>query len=166
MTHSAEETATILISLYEESYAGENASPFRINWPELRSLAGIARLSDEFLWDLDLELKEFGYFLCPLDNFVLVALESDFSHIRAVPPRIIEQYLPDDEDDFDLLGFDDDDDDDDDDEFVDDQELATLFEETFPDVEPAPPEPKTAPTGKRGGGKKGKGSGKTADMAE
>ena len=96
---TAEETASILISLYDESFAGDNFSPFRINWPELRSLAGIARLTDEYLWELDQELKESGYFLFPLDNYVLVALESDFSHIRAVPPRIVEQYLPGDEDD-------------------------------------------------------------------
>ena len=110
MARTAEETASILIGLYDESFAGDSFRPFRINWPELRSLAGIARLTDEYLWEVDLELKESGYFLLPLDNFVLVALESDFSYIRAIPPRIVEQYLPDDDEDLDLPGFDEDDD--------------------------------------------------------
>ncbi len=160
---TAEETASILISLYDESFAGDNFSPFRINWPELRSLAGIARLTDEYLWELDQELKESGYFLFPLDNYVLVALESDFSHIRAVPPRIVEQYLPgdeDDDDDFELLGLDDEDD------FSEAEALETLFGDDLPDVSPEPLEPKAATTGKGKGGKKGKSSAKTVVMSE
>lgn len=66
-------------------------------------------MSDDYLWGVDECLKEEGYFLFPLDTFLVVAMESDLSPVRAVPPRIIEKCLPGeddefDEDDLELLG--------------------------------------------------------------
>jgi hypothetical protein len=151
MARSAEETASILIGLYEESFAGDSFKPFRIGWPELRSLAGIARLTDEYLWEIDLELKESGYFLFPLDTFVLVAVESDLSYIRAIPPRIVEQYLPGDEDDFEIPGFDDEDD-------LDDSEfLDSLLAEDSATEAPATLGAKTATTAQKRAGRRDKG---------
>ena len=111
MERTAEETASILISIYDESFANESYNHFRIGWPELRSIAGVARLTDEYLWEINQTLNESSYFLIPFDNFLLVALESDVSHVRAVPPRIVEDYLPGDEDDDDFELDEDDDDD-------------------------------------------------------
>jgi hypothetical protein len=59
------------------------------------------------------ELNESGYHLVPMDNFLLVADESDFGEVRSIPPRIVEGYLPGDEndDDDDSIDFGDDEDD-------------------------------------------------------
>ncbi len=98
----AQKTAKTLIDIYDEYFAKVSCRRFRINWPELRSIAGIPKLTDEYLHEIQLALRKSGYTLIPLDNFLVVALESCFSTVRAVPPRIVERYLPDAEvDDFD-----------------------------------------------------------------
>jgi hypothetical protein len=160
MARTAEETASILIGLYDESFAGDSFKPFRISWPELRSLAGVAKLADEYLWEIDLELKESGYFLFPLDNFVLMAQESDLSYVRAVPPRIVEQYLPDDDDDLDLLGLDDEDD------LEGSEVLETLFGENSPLGTAAHPNAKAGTGVKSGGHQRSKGSEKPEEISE
>jgi len=91
----ARKTASTLIDIYDENFAKVSCKRFRINWPELRSIAGIPKLTDEYLHEIQLALRKSGYTLIPLDNFLVVALESCFSTVRAVPPRIVEQYLPD-----------------------------------------------------------------------
>lgn len=120
MARTAQETANTLISIYDESFANDSYNQFRIDWPELRSIAGVSKLTEEYLGEINQTLNEGSYVLIPLDNFLVVALEQDFSHVRSVTPRIVEQYLPGDDDD-DELEFDDDDDDDDDDELMDDE---------------------------------------------
>lgn len=165
MVRTAEETAEILVTLYDGSFAGGNMEPFRIGWPELRSLAGVARLTGEYLWEIDQMLNESGYFLFPLDTFLLVTQERDLSHIRAVPPRIIEEYLPDDSDDefddeeLELLGFDDDSD-----EYPGPEIIETLFTSSPPAGESAPREAKPAPGGRKG--RKAKGTATTGQMSE
>lgn len=125
MARTAAETANTLISIYDENFANDSYNQFRINWPELRSIAGVAKLTDEYLHDINQALNEGSYVLIPLDNFLVVALEQDFSHVRPVSPRIVEQYLPGDNDD-DELEFDDDDDDD----LDDSDEFETMDDET------------------------------------
>ncbi len=159
MERTVEETASILISLYDESFAGDSFKPFRMGWPELRSLAGVPKLTDELLWEIDLELKESGYFLFPLDNFVLVAQESDLSYIRPVPPRIVEQYLPDDDDD-EFLDLDDDDD------LEEEESLESLLSSGSPQESPTHPGAKTGTTAKNGDHHRGKGLEKPEEMSE
>ncbi len=108
MARSADETARVLIEIYTDSY-----SYFKINWPDLRSLAGVKKLTKENLQEINGELNESGYHLVPMDNFLLVADESDFGAVRSIPPRIVEGYLPGDEndDDDDTIDFGDDEDD-------------------------------------------------------
>jgi|GEM_PF-2198552 len=161
MARIAEEVASILISMYGESFAGDSFGAFRIGWPELRSLAGVSRLDDEYLWEIDQELKESAYFLFPLDNFLLVVAESDLSYIRAVPPRVIEENLPGDDDDFDLPLFDDEDD-----ELADREALESILSAHLSDKEPAPPETKAAPAAKSKKARKSKVSGKSGEMSE
>jgi Zn finger protein HypA/HybF involved in hydrogenase expression len=98
----AQKTAKTLIKIYDEYFGKVSCRRFRINWPELRSIAGIPKLTDEYLNEIQLALGKSGYILISLDNFLVVALESSFSTVRAVPPRIVERYLPDPEvDDYD-----------------------------------------------------------------
>lgn len=102
MARAAAKIANILILLYEESFGGEEAEMFRIGWPELRNLAGIAKLTDDYLVDLNSTLSQAGYALMPFDEFLVLASESDFRHTRKVSPRILEQNLPDWESEIDI----------------------------------------------------------------
>lgn len=109
MARTAAETATILSDLYNENFAQDSYEPFRITWPQLRSLGAVPRLTDAYLKDLNTTLSESGHSLIPLDEFLLVVKEQDLAHYRMVPDRVLEQYLPDE-----TVEIEDDDSDDDD----------------------------------------------------
>ncbi|MDD2899550.1 MAG: hypothetical protein PHI31_12660 [Desulfuromonadaceae bacterium] len=96
MPRSAAETARILSDLYDENFATDSYEPFRITWPQLRSLGAVPRLDDAYLKDLNTTLSESGHSLLPFDEFFLVVKERDLAHYRMVPDRFLEQYLPDD----------------------------------------------------------------------
>ena len=49
MARTAVETANVLSLMYDESFGGEDMEMFRIGWAELRSLAGVPKLTDEYL---------------------------------------------------------------------------------------------------------------------
>ena len=98
MARTAEETASILNELYDENFKNDYAEPFRITWPQLRSLAAVTRLVDTYLKDINTSLSECGQYLIGFDEFFLVARERDLEHFRMVPDRLLEQYLPDGED--------------------------------------------------------------------
>lgn len=99
MARTAQETASTLIKIYNKSFANVSYKRFRIGWSELCSIAGIPNITDEYMHEIQLTLRKSGHTLIQLDNFLVVALESYFSPVRAVPPRIVEQYLPGVEDD-------------------------------------------------------------------
>lgn len=94
MARTAAETATILSDLYDEDFANDSYEPFRITWPQLRSLAAVPRLDDTYQKVLNTTLSESGHSLIPFDNFFLVVKEHDLAHYRMVPDRLLEQYLP------------------------------------------------------------------------
>jgi len=97
MARSAAETANILSNLFDENFNHDDAEPFRITWPQLRSLSGVSRLSDSYIKDINTALSESrGDILLPLNNFLLVTRERDLEHFRSVPDKLLEQYLPDD----------------------------------------------------------------------
>ncbi|MDD2899558.1 MAG: hypothetical protein PHI31_12700 [Desulfuromonadaceae bacterium] len=107
MARTSAETATILSELYNETFARDSYEKFRITWSQLRLLSGTPKLTDNYLLAVNQVLGESGYTLVPLDDFLIMAQHTDFSDLRAVPDRIIERYLPDEDDDLEL---DDDDD--------------------------------------------------------
>lgn len=129
MARTAAETSNTLIEIYEESFANDNFNYFRIDWPELRAIAGVAKLTHEYLHEVNQALNETSYTLIPLDNFLVVAMESDFSLVRSVPPRIVEQYLPGEDDDYEYEDIELDDDEDIDLENTDKFENSTENEE-------------------------------------
>lgn len=108
MARTATQTANILSGLYDETFSSDSYEPFRISWSNLRGIAGVTKLTPGYLRRISQALNETGYTLIPMDNFLLVTQESDLSHFRLVPPRIVEQYLYEEEDD---LEFDEDEDD-------------------------------------------------------
>jgi hypothetical protein len=95
MARSAEETADILSKLFNQSFGQDYAEPYRITWPQLRSLAAIPRLNDSFLKGINEALSEFGQTLIILNNFLIIAREYDLDHYRILPDRILEEYLQD-----------------------------------------------------------------------
>jgi hypothetical protein len=122
MARTASKTASILSDLYDETFAHDSCEPFRISWSDLRGIAGVAKLYPGYLRNINRELNESGYTLVQFDNFLLVTQESSLSHIRLVPPRIVEQYLFEELDDIEL-------DDDEDDPEIEDPEDCEIDDE-------------------------------------
>jgi hypothetical protein len=102
MARTAVETANTLSLMYDESFDGDEMEMFRIGWTELRSLAGVPKLTDEYLADINICLAETDYTLVPFNDFLVVAMQGDFNRVRKVPPRILEQNLPDEEEELEI----------------------------------------------------------------
>jgi len=102
MARTAQETAQVLSDIYDESFANDSFEQFQIGWPELRSIAGVPKLTSSYLNQLNKHLRDLEILLVECDSFLLVARQQDLSHARTVPARLVEQYLPDFEDDDDF----------------------------------------------------------------
>jgi len=109
MARTATKTASILSKLYEEGFSSDSYEPFSITWADLRGIAGVARLNGRYLNEIDQALNDTGHTLIKFDNFLVVVRENDMKHFRLVPPRVVEEFLYDEEEDDD---FDDEDEDD------------------------------------------------------
>jgi len=94
MARTAAATARILSDLYDETFRSETFEPYRITWPQLRSLAGVSRLEKSFLKEVSDALNEDDHCLIPFDDFLFFAAGGDLSHYRMVPDRLLEQHLP------------------------------------------------------------------------
>jgi hypothetical protein len=95
MARTAVETASILSDLFDETFYQDYSEPFRITWPQLRSLSGVPRLNDNYLRDVNAVLSGGEKFLIPLNNSLAIARELNLEHFRMVPDRTLEEYLPD-----------------------------------------------------------------------
>ena len=102
MARTAQETAKVLSDIYDESFANDSFEQFQIGWPELRSIAGVPKLTSSYLNQVNSHLCDQEMLLIVCDSFLLVARQQDLSHARTVPARLVEQYLPDSENDDDL----------------------------------------------------------------
>ena len=102
MARTAQETAHVLSDIYDESFGNDSYEQFQIGWPELRSTAGVPKLTPSFLNQVGRHLRDMEMLLVVCDSFLLVARQQDLSHARSVPARLVEQHLPDFEDDEDL----------------------------------------------------------------
>lgn len=94
MARTAAETAKVLATIYDENFSDDLFEQFQIGWLELRSIAGVPKLTDQYLRTVGTELRESGHLLVACDSFILVAREEDLSHARKVPARLVESYLP------------------------------------------------------------------------
>ena len=99
MARTARQTANILTELYDESFANDAIEQFRIRWADLRGIAGVEKLGTGYVRAINHALNRSGYLLITLDNYLVVTQESDLDQIRLVPPRIVEQYRYEEEDD-------------------------------------------------------------------
>jgi hypothetical protein len=99
MARTAQETASILRELYDEEFSGDECEPYKICWDQLRSIAGVERLTDSIIANIGKAMLDSGYALVPFDNFLLVCMESKFNRTRKVPARLVEScvYVADEE---------------------------------------------------------------------
>lgn len=122
MARSATETARILMELYDERFGGTECMPYRMSWAELRDIAGVKRLTSDFLQEVNDTLHEDEYLLAIGSSSLVVALERDCLADRTISQRLVEQHRyvtceePED------INVDDDDVDDDDDPLIEDEE--------------------------------------------
>jgi hypothetical protein len=65
-------------------------------------LAGVPKLTDEYLARMNRCLADTNYTLIPFNDFLVLAMQSDFNGTRQAPARLLEQNLPDDEDEFEV----------------------------------------------------------------
>ena len=93
MARSVSETARILADLYDESFGGDESERYRIGWSELRGIAGVRRLDEDFLRGINDALLENGYLLVTCDNFLVLACEQNFTGTRRLTQRLVERFL-------------------------------------------------------------------------
>ena len=93
MARTAAETASILSILYEERFNQETSQPFQITWPQLRHLADIPHLTDNYLKAVNKELSDTDYYLIPCDHFLAVIMDMDMASFRVLPDRLLEKCL-------------------------------------------------------------------------
>ena len=124
MARTAQETANILMDLYNDEFGGDYIEPFRLTWEQLRGIAGKDRITGEYLAELGETLLDEDFALLTFNNIFIVAKEQDFSATRALPARLAERNLFVEED-----GDNDDIEIDDDDELEDEVEEEVLPEE-------------------------------------
>lgn len=92
MARSATETARILTELYDERFGGAECMPYRMSWAELRDIAGVKRLTSDFLQEINETLHEDEYLLAVGSNSLVVALERDCLADRTISQRLVEQH--------------------------------------------------------------------------
>lgn len=96
MVLTATKTAGILSNLYLEQFGREFSEPFRITWPQLRTLTGATRgLSETYLQEIDEALleNENEYRLIPFNSYLVVMLDNELASFRKLPDRLLERCL-------------------------------------------------------------------------
>jgi len=93
MARMAISTAKALIDMYQEDFRTEGMELFRITWPQLRTVAGVAKLDQEYLTELVEALRADKYALIQFEDYFVVASEFDFMHDRMVPDSVVENYI-------------------------------------------------------------------------
>lgn len=93
MTRKAEKTATILMDIYKKEFSGDFKAPFSLTWQQLKEIAGIDRLNDSYLAEINERLLKSDHALLTFNNKFLVAKEEDFNEIRPITARFMERHL-------------------------------------------------------------------------
>lgn len=97
MARTAEETAKILIEIYDTEFSNAEDGQYRVLWQEMRVLSGVCKLTDRKLQDINRHLLRQDYVLVPCDDFIAVYSQTDVSCCRSINSRVLERYLPDDD---------------------------------------------------------------------
>lgn len=97
MKRTAEEVANILTSIYDEKFGNDQFEQYRLTWSDLRALAGVSKMEGGFIGDINEALEESNHALVPFDTFLVVLAEEDFNVARELSGRVLERFLPDEE---------------------------------------------------------------------
>lgn len=93
MARTTAETASILKEIYDEEFNSEESEPYRLDWDQLRGIAGVERLTEDIIANVGKQMLDSGYVLVPFDNFLMVGMESNYRRTRKLPARLSESYL-------------------------------------------------------------------------
>ena len=97
MKRTAQEIANILADIYDERFGNDECEQYRLTWADLRLLAGGRKLKTEFIAEINETLEESNQVLVPFDTFLALLSETDSSCLRKLNGRLLERYLPDEE---------------------------------------------------------------------
>ena len=93
MKRSAGETARSLITMYHEFTDGDRYAVCRLKWPDLRSIAGVPKLTGNYLHDLIHSLNSFDFTLIQFGNCVIIEKELPRYWVREfVTPEVVRKY--------------------------------------------------------------------------
>lgn len=104
MTRTAREVAKKLQEIYLKDFGDDENQKYQLSWVDLRGIAGVGKLEEDFVTEISEKMAENNFALLQLDEFLLVGTQLDFAFERKLPARLLERYLPgedetDDEDD-------------------------------------------------------------------
>ena len=57
-------------------------------------MAGVNKVSGEYIHNINEALAEYDYALVPFNDFIVFTSEADCRHHRKLPGRLLEKYLP------------------------------------------------------------------------
>lgn len=105
MSRTAREVAKKLKEIYYKDFGDDDSQKYQLSWADLRGISGVGKLEEDFVAEISEKMSETSFALLPLADFLLVGTELDFAFERKLPARLLERYLPgeedtDDEDDF------------------------------------------------------------------
>ncbi len=100
MARTAQQVAKTLQEIYIQSFGEADHEKYLLNWADLRGIAGVEKLTEDFVTEISEKMSEAEFTLFPLNDSLLVGTEFDFISERKLPARLLERYLPgeDDED--------------------------------------------------------------------
>ena len=115
MERNVYELADTLKGLYQETFRGRDCESYRMSWVDLRMLAGVKKVTNTLIAEINEVLTDEDYALTPFNDFFIFSNKDDWDCVRKLPGRFLENCLPDapgDDAEDDAVEVSDDDDDD------------------------------------------------------
>lgn len=94
MTRTAREVAKKLREIYSKDFGDDESQKYQLSWADLRGIAGVGKLEEAFIAEISEKMAEKNFALLQLDEFLLVGTQLDFAFERKLPARLLERYLP------------------------------------------------------------------------
>ncbi|MDD2899559.1 MAG: hypothetical protein PHI31_12705 [Desulfuromonadaceae bacterium] len=95
MKRTAHDTARSLITMYFEVTNGDSYTVCRLKWSDLRSIAGVPKLTGKYLYDLNHSLNCFDFTLIQFDDCIIIEKKLPRYWFREfVSPDVVSKYIP------------------------------------------------------------------------
>lgn len=95
MGRNVYELANTLKGLYQETFKGQDCEPYRMSWVDLRMLAGVNKVTNALIAEINEALTDEDYTLTPFNDYIVFSKEEDWHRLRKLPGRFLESCLPD-----------------------------------------------------------------------